>query len=167
MKKGKFNQLSFEERFWLRASTPSSICWEWQGYIGSRGYGYIKRNYKTLLAHRVSYELYNKVELTSDQCVCHRCDNPKCVNPGHLFIGSHADNAADRNRKGREAHPTGIKHPMAKLAEADVLAIRSSSLKGKTLAEIYGVTPSTISRIKAGKGWPHVQSNYRAMAKVA
>lgn len=167
MKKGQFNQLPFDERFWrsVEKAGPNE-CWLWGGYVGSRGYGFIKRDYRTLLAHRVSYETaYGPID--EGLSVCHRCDTPLCVNPAHLFLGTAQDNATDMCQKGRQPRPKGEAHGCAKLTEADVLEIRASTEKGKVLAARYGVAPSQISLIRNGKSWAHLQSNFRAMGKVA
>src|SRR5688572_27097849 len=79
-------------------------CWLWVGVIGERGYGMIKDNYRTRLAHRGSYELHNG-PLRPGLCICHRCDVPRCVNPAHLFAGSVTDNNRDKSAKGRAYRP--------------------------------------------------------------
>lgn len=127
------------------------------------GYGKVWRAEcgKKIFAHRVAWELV-KGEIPQDQCVLHRCDNPQCVNPDHLFLGSHKDNAADRDAKGRQSpppHPRGEAHPGAKLKRAQVDAIRSrwenrpAGLTKKKLARQYGVTPTQIGTILSGDQW--------------
>lgn len=92
---------SKERRFWSRASKPSlNACWEWQGGKTSDGYGASAIRNKSALAHRVAWELANG-PIPAGMEVCHRCDNPPCVNPAHLFLGSHADNIRDMFAKGR------------------------------------------------------------------
>ena len=95
--------IPFEERFWMRVdqSDPDG-CWEWQGGRSNRGgYGLVGvGKAKNAKAHRIAYELANG-PFDSDLFVCHRCDNPPCCRPDHLFLGTNADNAADRERKGR------------------------------------------------------------------
>lgn len=75
-------------------------CWCWTGRKSSKGYGKIVVNHKELRAHRVSYEVY-VCEIPSGMMVCHRCDNPCCTNPDHLFLGTARDNSVDRVQKGR------------------------------------------------------------------
>lgn len=139
-------------------------CWEWIGHIGQRGYGQVKDKYKTKLAHRVAYELANG-PVPEGMRVCHRCDNPVCVNPAHLFLGTDADNMQDKAAKGRCNPERGEKHHAAKLTEMQALDILVSTLKGKDLALMYGVSPATISDIKTGRKWGHLQANMRAERK--
>ena len=145
-------------RFWSKVD-KSGDCWVWTGYHQSDGYGRIRiggRGGPMFLAHRVSWQL--QYGDAGELFVCHRCDNPRCVNPGHLFLGTAADNNADRDAKGRASggsHP-GEKNPAAKLTTTDVAEIRFLRSGGLTLAKIgalYGVRESAVSRIVAGKRW--------------
>lgn len=151
---------------------PNSGCWLWERGIQTAGYGmtYAGGNrYK--LAHRAAYEIAIG-PIPAGFFVCHTCDNPCCVNPDHLFAGSHDDNVADKVRKGRQAKGAalaatlntarGERHGMAKLSERQVTEIRASSLPQKTLAAQYGVAPGTIHRVKARKGWLHTQGLVKA-----
>jgi hypothetical protein len=99
------------------------------------------------------YESVNQTSLTPDVCVLHHCDNPSCCNPEHLFIGSHADNVADKVKKGRAAAGRGERHRSNKLSEEQVLAIRVSAGSAKTLGAQYGVTKQTIGQIRRRKIW--------------
>jgi hypothetical protein len=128
-------------------------CWNWTAYKMKSGYGTINLDGKPKYAHRVSYEFFKEQD-PSGLCVCHHCDNPSCINPEHLFLGTNADNAADRNSKGRQTK--GTSHPACKLTEAQVLEIRASAATQKSLASKYGVAQSQISKIKSRKLWPHI-----------
>lgn len=127
------------------------------------GYGQFGiRAGKVDLAHRVAYRLY-KGEIHEGQCVRHKCDNPSCVNPDHLEIGTQADNMKDmverrRQSKG-EAHAIkfrGSRHGRAKLTDDDVRKIRMDSRKNVQIAADYGMAAWTIGAIKRGKAWKHI-----------
>jgi hypothetical protein len=143
-----------------------SDCWEWQRGLARSGYGNVWEDGGTShLAHRVSYELF--VGDPKGFCVCHKCDNRKCCNPSHLFLGTHADNVADRVAKGRCADVAGERNPRRKLSERDVAAIREihrrfpPSRKRKAmgfgvhvfLGRWFGVTTSEISHIHQERSW--------------
>lgn len=130
-------------------------CWEWTASKTSSGYGKIFVVGRLRAAHRVSYELRHG-PIQDGMHVLHRCDNPSCINPDHLFLGTDADNAADKVAKGRQ--PRGSWHYKAKISEDDVLAILSAKNEApKNLAMQFGVSPSTISLIRSGKIWSHVR----------
>lgn len=136
---------------------PTTGCWNWAKYKMKYGYGVIKVDGKSQLAHRISY-LSFKGPL--DQLfVCHKCDNPSCVNPEHLFLGTNQDNINDKvakNRQSKVGQAKGILHSLAKLTEADVLAIRQSTESQKKLAVQYNTTQSNISLIKNKHSWSHI-----------
>ena len=148
-----------ENRFWSKVLTGDvNECWEWMAACCRDGYGQFwykdKVYYK---AHRFSYELkYGKIE--NGLFVCHKCDNPKCVNPEHLFLGTSAENTKDRNDKGRSAK--GEKQHSAKLTEHQVLEIRNKYITGNytqiQLANEYNVHDTTISKIILKKLWKHI-----------
>jgi len=139
-------------------------CWEW---VGARtgpsstckgGYGVIglgRSGEGEMYVHRLSWEFY-KGPIPSGMCVLHKCDNPACVNPRHLFLGTRADNNRDRAKKGRGNHPKGEQHPRARLTERQVLRIRKNSGSSARLALQYGVSKTTIRSIKARITWRHV-----------
>lgn len=125
-------------------------CWEWDGNRTPKGYGQCSiGNRRTRGAHRVSYEV-NVGPISPGMVICHRCDNPPCINPAHLFQGTHADNFADMFAKGRANKATGVRHGNSKLTDADVAKIRSLAASGATypdLAAMFGVTSSNIGKI--------------------
>lgn len=130
----------FEQKF---IPEPMSGCWLWTGATGPTGYGMFRMDGKTRRAHRVAHEMYVG-PIPNGQSVLHRCDNPTCVNPQHLALGTPKDNADDRDRRGRNAQ---------KLTSAQILnicALREYGLTQQTLADEYGVSQAQISRVCAG-----------------
>jgi hypothetical protein len=155
--------LDTETRFWKYVNRgESDDCWDWTGAVQSEGYGQISISNKTIYAHRVSYELhYGKIPESEDYhgtCICHRCDNRRCVNPNHLFTGSQADNLSDAAKKGRISR--GIDKHNAKLSEENITEIRedlSSGFSNEEIGKRYGVSGKTISDVKLGKTWGWVK----------
>jgi len=141
-------------------------CWEWKGakkrkegdygslIIGSR----TDKTRKTISAHRYSYIVFNG-DVPDGLWVLHKCDNPSCINPEHLFLGTRQDNIDDRENKNRNNHAVGERCPRAKLKEYQVLEIRSMLSNGKSirgLARKYGVHHHTIMDIRDNKTWCHL-----------
>lgn len=153
--------IPLEDRFWPKVDRCApEDCWEWQASLTPKGYGQIARGRgrSPAAAHRVAWELTNG-PIPGGQVLCHKCDNTKCCNPNHLFIGTQKDNMADAARKGRisRAHQLkGEDHNQAKLTEDDVRAIRASDKSQKELAREYGVAKGTISFIVNRQTWKHV-----------
>jgi hypothetical protein len=107
------------------------------------------------MAHRISWEIH-RGPIPPGLHVCHKCDTPSCVNPDHLFLGTAADNMADKCAKGRGNFRRGMTSGRAKLTDADVVAIRADRRLQAEIAEAYGVSNPIISRIKSRKIWAHV-----------
>lgn len=137
-------------------------CWIW-GLATSAGYGCMTVAKRTVRVHRLVLALM--LGKTADEIdeACHRCDMPLCVNPEHLFEGTHGDNVRDAIRKGRAAPPVGPRlcgerNPAAKISDADALAIRDSVAAGETqrvIAGRYGISQSMVSAIARGKAHYH------------
>lgn len=146
------------KRFWSKIDS-SGDCFQWQGVIVQPdGYGQFFVNGKRLKAHRAMFELANG-PIPEGMCVCHRCDNPQCVNPDHLFLGTHQDNMEDRHAKGRSAGPKGTLNHKAKVTEEDVRRIRSLAESGKgcvELSQMFPIAASTIQKIVRRDTWTHV-----------
>lgn len=145
---------SVDDRFWSKVLKADDGCWVWTASRDRDGYGYVGLGGVTRRAHRVSWSMANG-NIPPGLFVCHSCDNPPCVNPAHLFLGTLADNNKDRAAKGRSAK--GERHGQAKLTEEKVAFIRSKYAKGgvtkKSLAEQFGVDASTIGLVINGKQW--------------
>ena len=152
---------TLEERFWDKVAFLGAgldECWEWTASRLPWGYGVIgrgRKDGKSRLAHRVSWELENG-PIPEGMCVLHHCDNPGCVNPSHLFLGTNMDNTQDMISKGREADRRGAKNPTAKLTRQDVYEIRQmlqQQIYQRVIAMKYGIARSTVSHIKTGRDW--------------
>ena len=144
---------TLRERFENKIESGSDGCTLWSGGCNSNGYGQIGFKSKVLLAHRVSWELY-RGEIPDGKCVLHRCDNPLCVNPDHLFIGTQLDNMLDRTEKSRAAK--GEQHGRSKLTAIEILLIRADNRLHREIATAYGVNRQSISAIKSRKKWRHL-----------
>ena len=132
---------------------PNSGCLLWLGYTMSNGYGLIRDSGRKMLTHRLAWENANG-PIPEGMHVCHKCDVRSCVNPDHLFLGTHADNMADKVAKQRQNR--GESHGTSKLTEAQVLAIRADSRSQSQVAADYGVSQTRISFIKLRKHWRHI-----------
>lgn len=138
---------------------PFGGCWLWAGtLIKGTGYGQMEVERRAISAHRLSYQLH-KGPIPKDLSVLHKCDVRACVNPDHLFLGTHRDNMADMTRKGRANPRIGDDHARCKITAADVPRILARLLLGETCAAVavdYGVTDCAINAIRRGKSWNHV-----------
>lgn len=146
-------ELRFMEKVY---KNPRNGCWEWIGFKNKAGYGCIGYRDKTYLAHRISYEMY-KNQNPEKMHVLHKCDNPPCVNPDHLWLGTDKDNRYDCINKKRNVKPPimkGEENPFSKLTNFQALDIRKKLKNGytvKNIAKYYNVHRTCIERIKHGK----------------
>lgn len=146
----------YKTRFFQKVRKTES-CWIWEG--GKFGTGRPAFNFegRVIAASRFSYFLHYR-ELPEKLCVCHKCDNPLCVNPEHLFLGTHKDNVDDKVRKGRQMR--GEKHYRTKLSDEIVKEIREvhKTLKSPTkISEIYGISIDHVNLIVHRRRWKHVE----------
>jgi hypothetical protein len=157
-------------RLWRRVD-KSGECWVWIAGTDTSGYGQIRVNNRLTLVHRFSYEIHLG-PIPDGMLVCHRCDNRRCVRPDHLFLGTHADNAADMVAKGRQAtgerwggfthpetRPRGERHPKSRLTDELVTELRRRRAAGeglRSLAREFGMCHNTIGMAIRGQTWKHV-----------
>lgn len=136
--------------------TPSG-CWNWTGGTNGVGYGKLQTGGVKWLTHRLSYSLHIG-PIPVGMCVCHRCDNPGCVRPDHLFLGTHQDNMLDKERKGRANHVRGSALGKGKLSEDTLKSVWKRILQGdpvRSIAEELSVSRETIYLIRRGATWTH------------
>ena len=157
-------------KFAERYTANEEGCWIWTGMSVWYGYGVLEFSHgNRVRAHRLSYILKHG-PIPDGLCVCHKCDTPACVNPEHLFLGTHSDNMRDMTQKGRNgAHRMpervmrGTGHPRSVLSDEDIKAIRSAYKRpaynksnSKELAAQYGINLATVNKIVANKCWRHI-----------
>lgn len=144
------------DRF-MQKVEKTAECWIWTARTTRQGYGRFFANGRNNLAHRVSYEMF--VGVAGDMHVLHRCDNPSCVRPDHLFLGSNKDNVDDKVAKGRTPPAKGELNPHSRLKKEDVLKIRSmhaNKVPRSLIAKEFAVVPAYINQIVNRKAWRHI-----------
>lgn len=154
--------MTIEERF-LKYVKKTKDCWVWTGAkagTGKNAYGHLSvRKGRARRAHMISWELY-RGPISEGLCVCHKCDNPACVNPNHLFLGTRSDNAVDMYQKGRGPNNRGENNGRAKLSPKQVIEIRERYATGEIyqaeLAKEYGVTQAVVQKLIRRKIWKHI-----------
>jgi DNA-binding CsgD family transcriptional regulator len=149
--------LMIDERFWSKVERHPTECWEWRGHRDRGGYGSFSIDGKERIAHRVAWR-ETRGYIPDGLHVCHHCDNRGCVRPSHLFLGTRSDNMRDMVQKGRNRPPDnrGERHGLHKLTESAIQEIRSASGTQREIAERFGITQPTVSRIRRGLRWGHV-----------
>ena len=159
----KYTQEQPEVRFWRFVDKKSdNECWEWIGNKMPNGYGQFslgKKSQGSEGAHRVSWKLHNKEEIPHRWHVMHKCDNPSCVNPNHLSIGTAKENTQDMIAKGRKrtVSPKGELNGKSLLNEEQVRTIKASKLSHAALARKLGVSPNCVRGVRIGRTWTHIQ----------
>jgi len=150
------------KRFWNKVDKTKN-CWEWRGAHNQKGYGRFHLESKTYSAHRISAFWAGILpNLHSKLFVCHQCDNPSCVNPQHLFVGTQKDNMQDCIQKGRRISrgQQGVMHPKAKLLDQDILEMRSLYKQGNITYQNLGIrfhiSKSQAYKIVNKRSWTHI-----------
>lgn len=137
---------------------PETWCWNWVKALTTNGYGVLTVDKIQYRAHRLSYSVFID-EIPDGLEICHKCDNHRCCNPDHLFIGTHRENMADMVKKGRQRSIYGSEHCGSKITEADALQIRElseSGIPGYRIAELYNISKSNVSMIINRHTWKHI-----------
>lgn len=164
----KHKQTTIDElKFWAEfAGKHEDECWDTTRSVTKSGYGRTWVYPRLVYSHRIAWELTHG-EIPPNMEICHKCDNPSCCNPKHLFVGTHLDNMQDSKNKGRNNHGPilhGVNHTLSKLTDSDVLAIRQEYIPTPrkksehnipALAKKYSVARSLIHRIVTHKSWAH------------
>jgi hypothetical protein len=159
---------SLEEKFFSKIKKEDNGCWIYTGFTDKNGYGSFRYDPShNVRAHRFSfwYHIYKPQGISWEdfddfiKCVLHKCDNPPCCNPDHLFPGTNKDNTQDMIQKGRRFNNKGKSHGMCKLTEQEVQEIYNLKEPLKTISSKYGVTFQMVWRIKKHKAWTHITLN--------
>lgn len=151
-----------QDNFWDTAEYITETgCLIWMRGDNAQGYGRVCFDGRQYHAHRIAWSLINgPIEI--GKYILHHCDTPACINPRHLFIGTHADNSRDMVKKGRGAGTKGVSHNKAVLTDSQILEIRGSDVKNVVLCKKYNVHHSTIARVRRGDTWSHVRGEHGA-----
>lgn len=166
---------SIREHIQKNVTVTKDDCWEWDLGMCSGGYGYLFIPKVSYMAHRISYMAFNEGVEVGKLHVCHKCDNPPCVNPDHLFLGTASDNMNDMFSKSRGVRKRGEEHYLTALNDDDVRAIVKEAILGKLTGEAlkvsrelsnkYGVSVKTINCMSRGKTWEHITRPILTRAK--
>ena len=148
-----------EQRFWRKVN-KSDGCWNWIGAYSNQGYGRISVHGKQMQAHRAAWIIAHG-QIPPGMCICHHCDNRKCVRADHLFLGTPADNTLDMVRKNRQSAPSGARHHLSKISIKMAKIAKHMICNGATqtaTAKALGVSQMTIWSIIAGRHWTNAVS---------
>jgi DNA-binding XRE family transcriptional regulator len=165
--------MKIEAELYSNCISKKDKCLEWGGAKDKKGYGIVNWNGKNKRTHRLSYEL-NFGEIPKGYLICHSCDNPSCINPKHLWVGTSKENTLDMMKKGRGNFKKGIKfkdapyRPHSKLDESKVKDIRERIKMGETMVSLafeYNVSDRTINNINSGKLWKNIDSEKEKLAR--
>lgn len=151
--------MNWHDRFWSKVHKTDG-CWEWTASCNAGGYGSFGIDRRTYLAHRLSWGMANAKD-PGEMLILHRCDNARCVRPEHLYIGTQAQNVADRDmrKRGRWVGRKGISNTGAKLTDEKVRALRAARASGSSYTDLsaaFGVNRMVAWRIVHRKSWSHV-----------
>jgi len=149
-----------EENFWEKVD-KSKECWEWQAARDKDGYGFFHHHGKMGKAHRFSWEMHNG-PIPEGLQVLHKCDNPRCIRPDHLFVGTNIENVADRTKKRRQ--PDGERHNEAKVTLKQVQEMRRNGKTGtyKSIGQRYGLSIAQTAKILNNQSWKNYQETANA-----
>lgn len=155
-------------RFWDKVvNKGKDECWEWTAAKNrDRGYGMFSINGKMYYAHRIVWMWTNQLQIPDGMCILHHCDNPSCVNPNHLFLGTHADNTQDSYNKGRSTQQ-GVNNSRSKLTREQVVIIKKSAAKAnlergnktafyKRWSDKFGISQGAVRAILDNRSWTHI-----------
>jgi predicted XRE-type DNA-binding protein len=151
---------SIRERFWSGVDIRSDDeCWNWIRSIGSAGSGVFTIRRKNISAYKMAWEL-TYGDVPEGKILCHICDNRKCCNPNHLYVGTHKENAEDRKNRGRNGDQRGEKSKHNKLSEGQVIEIikllKYTDLSQYKIADMFDISRSTVLAIHMNENWKHV-----------
>ncbi len=144
-------KVSFEQRYTIDILTG---CWEWTGGKCEKGYGMFTLSQRSIRAHRAAWFIYKGEKIPDHLQGCHKCDNPSCVNPDHIFLGTAKDNSDDKVAKNRANNLRG--EDISKLTSIQVMEAYESTETAHKVAEAFGVCPSTIRNIRRRVTWSHL-----------
>jgi predicted XRE-type DNA-binding protein len=168
-----FPHKSLQERFWSNVNiTDLFECWNWIGDINNLGYGRLSFKGQRTKAHRLSYTL-NIGPILGNLFVCHKCNNPSCVNPSHLYLGTSQDNMTDKVKANRQSHASspGEKNGMSVLTESQVIEIigllKTANMTQKEIAKKYSTGRSAISHINLNNTWTYLPRPQILLDKIA